>query len=155
MSRFFHPLLFMLACSSKQDLARQLHYLKIENEILRGRLPRRIVVKPDERRRLINAAKELGSAIKGLVSIVKPATIMGWLNADKGPEGKKPSGRKPGRPRTPDEIRQLIVLIAKETGWGYTRILGELKKLGIGGVTRQTEKNILKKHGFEAVVPPP
>ena len=101
MSRFFHPLLFMLACSSKQDLARQLHYLKIENEILRARLPKRIVVKPDERGRLINAAKELGSAIKGLVSIVKPATFMCWLKADKGPEGKKPTGRKPVVPRRP------------------------------------------------------
>ena len=101
MSRFFHPLLFMLACSSKQDLARQLHYLKIENEILRGRLPKRIVVRPDERRRLLNAAKEIGSAMKGLVSIVKPATIMGWLNADKGPEGKKTSGGSLIVPRRP------------------------------------------------------
>ncbi len=54
-----------------------------------------------------------------------------------GTEGKKPRGRKTDRPKTPDEIRQLVVLIAKDTGWGYTRILGGLEKLGIGGVTRR------------------
>jgi len=32
---------------------------------------------------------------------------------------------------------------------GYTRILGELKKLGIESVTRNTLKNILKRNGYE------
>ena len=49
MSRIFHPLLYMLACATKQELARQVHYLKTENQILRARLPRRIIAKPDER----------------------------------------------------------------------------------------------------------
>ncbi len=38
--------------------------------------------------------------------------------------------------------RKLILKLAKETGWGYCRILGELKKLGIESVTRNTVKNI-------------
>ena len=66
-------------------------------------VPERIVVKPEERRRLLNAAKELGSAIKGLVSIVKPATFMCWVNADKGPEGKKPTGEEA---RPPQDARR-------------------------------------------------
>ncbi len=32
---------------------------------------------------------------------------------------------------------------------GYTRILGELKKIGIESVTRNTVKNILKRNGYE------
>ena len=73
MSRIFHPLLYILACATRQELARQLQYLKIENEILRARLPRRIIVKPDERKRLLKAGKGLGSAIKQLISIVSPS----------------------------------------------------------------------------------
>ena len=43
--------------------------------------------------------------------------------------------------------------MARETGWGYTRILGELKKLGIA-VSRSTVVNILKAAGMETEVDP-
>ncbi len=57
--------------------------------------------------------------------------------------------RKPGRPRTPDEIRELVLRLAKETSWGYTRILGELRKLGIKSISRQTVKVILKENDID------
>jgi putative transposase len=38
--------------------------------------------------------------------------------------------------------------IASETGWGYTRILGELRKLGYKAISRQTVVNILKQAGL-------
>jgi putative transposase len=44
MSRIFHPLLYLLACATRQELARQVQFLKTENEILRARLPKRITV---------------------------------------------------------------------------------------------------------------
>ena len=59
------------------------------------------------------------------------------------------TGRKPGRPRTPDDIRELVLRLARETGWGYCRILGELRKLGIRSVSRSTVVNILKEHGLD------
>src|SRR4051812_28465553 len=65
------------------------------------------------------------------------------------PSGKRRSQRTPGRPRTPQAIENLVLRIARETGWGYTRILGELKKLGINCVTRSTVVNILKRAGLE------
>ena len=40
-------------------------------------------------------------------------------------------------------------MLAKENGWGYTRILGELKKLGIQLITRNTVKAILKRGGYD------
>jgi putative transposase len=39
--------------------------------------------------------------------------------------------------------------ITRENGWGYTRVLGELKKLGIRTVTRSTVQNILREAGLE------
>jgi hypothetical protein len=53
MSRIFHPLMYLLACSTRQELARQVQYLKTENEILRSKLPRRITVTPEECRKLV------------------------------------------------------------------------------------------------------
>lgn len=52
-------------------------------------------------------------------------------------------------PRTAEEIRDLIVRLASETGWGYTRKLGELRTLGIRKISRQTVVNILKEHDFD------
>src|SRR5207247_1497321 len=59
------------------------------------------------------------------------------------------STRKPGRPRTPTDIRKFVIQIATENGWGYTRVLGELKKLGIRNVSRSTVANILKDAGLD------
>ena len=149
MARFFHPLLQLLVCATCQELARQVQYLKVENQILRSRLPKRICIKPEERRLLVKAGSGLGKVIHELISIVKPATFLRWVNKERGSKTReKTSTRKPGRPRTPDDVRALIVRIATETGWGYTRIRGELRKLGIS-VSRQTVVNILKEHGFD------
>jgi putative transposase len=41
--------------------------------------------------------------------------------------------------------------MAKSTGWGYRRILGELKKLRIYNVSRSTICRILQEHGFDPV----
>lgn len=54
-----------------------------------------------------------------------------------------------GRPRTKQETQDLIIKFARENNWGYTRILGELKKLRIQCISRSTVKNILKENGLE------
>jgi putative transposase len=43
----------------------------------------------------------------------------------------------------------LVLRIAGENGFGYTRVLRELKKLGIHTVSRTTVKNIIKEAGLE------
>ncbi len=50
-TRILHPLLSLLASVTRQELARQVAYLKEENRILRARLPARIVTTEPERRR--------------------------------------------------------------------------------------------------------
>jgi len=46
-------------------------------------------------------------------------------------------------------MRELILKLARENEWGYTRIMGELKKLRITPPSRNTVKRILKKAGLE------
>ncbi len=49
----------------------------------------------------------------------------------------------------PEDIRDLVLRLARENAWGYTRILGELKKLGVGNISRSTVIKILKENGFD------
>jgi putative transposase len=64
-------------------------------------------------------------------------------------KAKPDADPKPGWPRTEEAIREVIVKLARETGWGNTRILGELKKLGVRTVSRSTVVNILREHGID------
>jgi hypothetical protein len=82
MSRIFHPLMSLLACATRQELARQVQCLKVENEILRSKLPRKLTVTSDERRRLVRVGRKLGTAIKGLITIVSPRTFAQWVRND-------------------------------------------------------------------------
>lgn len=84
-----------------------------------------------------------------LISIVTYGSFLRWIREAAGHVTAKVTTRKPGRPRTSDDIRALILKLAQETSWGYTRILGELRKLGKKMISRQTVKNILKEHGFD------
>jgi putative transposase len=145
MKKFVHPLLLLLARATEKELVQTVEYLKTENRILRSKLPKRIEVTPAERAKLIKLGVRLGSAIKKVITIVHPRTFARWLSEAK--SGIK--RRKRGRPRTPEEIRQLIVEMAKNTGWGYRRILGELKKLQIRSVSRATVCRVLQENGFD------
>jgi len=144
-ARFFHPLILMLANLGKSELARHIQYLKAENEILRAKLPKRVTVTRAARRRLLKLGQKIGPAIKHLITIVTYRTFLRWVAGDKA--GRGPGNR--GRPRTDEEICEIIIRLAKENGWGYTRILGELKKLGIRRVSRSTVINVLKQHGLD------
>ena len=42
-----------------------------------------------------------------------------------------------------------MLAIATTTGFGYTRIIGEMRKLGIKNISRQTVRNILKEEGIQ------
>jgi len=144
------PLLFFLARCSRNKLIQQIEFLKAENEMLRKRVPKqRIWLKPDEKARLLKLAIAIGPEVKHLVTIVTYATICAWRRAtgDFVARGPKRHNKKPS------EIRELVVKIARETGWGYTRILGELRKLGIQDISRQTVVNILKEVGHNPYSP--
>jgi putative transposase len=152
MLRLLQPLFAIFATASDSKLRQMVEYLKAENEILRSKLPDRITLTAREKTRLIKFGSAVGSAIKNLVTIVSYRTFCRWTAAIAGPPLKNKRStpaRKPGRPRTPEDIRELVVQLARESGFGYTRILGELRKLGIRTISRSTVVNILKEEGID------
>jgi putative transposase len=149
MFRCLQPLFLLLLRATGSELAQMVEFLKAENRILRDKLPARITVTPQERSLLVKLGAALGNAIKDLLTIVSPRTFLRWLQEDR-PKGKEKKPRRPpGRPKTEQQIADLIIRLADENGWGYTRILGELKKLGIRTVARSTVVNILKANGLD------
>lgn len=111
---------------------------------LRARLPQNIRTTAQERWRLIRAGLKLGLKLKPLISIVRYATFIGWV---RNVETQRFVPRKAGRHRTPQDVRDLVIRLKRENGWGYIRILGELRKLGLQ-ISRQTVKNIPVEAGL-------
>ena len=146
MTSLFQKLLLIFASATHRELVRQIQYLKVENEILRGKPPKRITVTPIERRRLVKFAVKLGKALRHLVTIVAASTLLRWIREDKW--GRRTNAKR-GRRRKPEEIRRLVIKLARENSWGYTRILGELKKLGIRSLSKNTVKRILRENTLE------
>jgi len=89
----------------------------------------------EQRKSLAIKEKALGKRLYEVVTIVKPSTLLTWHRkfvARKFDSSK--ATRKPGRPRKPDEIEQLVLKFARENKvWGYSRITGALKNMGRKG----------------------
>jgi len=146
----YTALLLVLAKATNKELARYVSFLKAENQLLRSRLPERIKLTEREKNRLIRFGRGLGSALNHLCTIVHPDTLRKWIReADQSSSKRKSKTKKSGRPRTQAELEKLILQLAKDNSWGYTRILGELRKLGVTSITRNSVKAILKRNGFD------
>ena len=145
----YQALLMLIAGATQKELAAQIQYLKVELEIARSKLPQRVTVTAQERNRLIKFGAKLGrQAMDKIVTLVHPDTLRRGIR-DSRKSGKTKAPVKRGRRRTAEDIRKLIIKLAKENEWGYTRILGELRKLGIKSVSRNTVKAILKENGLD------
>jgi len=133
-----------------QELLLRNEYLAAENRILRGKIPGRLLLTDPERATLARIGKRLErKALEGLNAIVRPDTILAWHGTL---IAKKFDGsaqhKKPGRPRVPRHVEQLVLRIAQENrGWGYDRIAGALANLG-HDLCEETVGNILRRHGI-------
>lgn len=80
---------------------------------------------------------------------VTPETLLRWHRRLVARRWTYPH-KRPGRPAVDQEVRQLILRLARENShWGYVRIVGELRKLGIT-VSATLVRNVLARAG----VPP-
>jgi len=80
---------------------------------------------------------------------VRPETLLRWHRRLIARRWTYPH-RRAGRPPIGEEVRKLIVRLAREnTSWGYVRIVGELRMLGI-----DVSATLLRSVLAEAGVPP-
>jgi putative transposase len=146
----FSDLLALLGRMTHENLTYQIEYLKVENEILRKRVGRSMRPNSAERRRLIKFGAPLGKDLRNIITVVTYETFLLWARGYKRNKDPKKTNKR-GRLKTLEEIRKLIIRLAKENIWGYVRILRELNKLGIKRFSKTNVKNILKENGIDPV----
>ena len=125
---------------------------EVEIIVLRHQLQvlRRQVARPDlapQDRALLAAASRVLPKLRWGSFVVRPETVLAWHRRLVARRWTYP--RRPGRPPKMAEIRRLAVRLAKENPtWGYRRIQGELKHLGIR-VAPSTVWEILRREGID------
>jgi putative transposase len=128
-------------------------YLITENQVLKEKFgKKRILLNDDQRWRLAVKGKILGrKLLLKIATIVTPDTILRWhrrLVAEKWDYSDRRTG-KPGRPQVSEEVKQLILRMARENpSWAYDRIQGALCNLGYK-ISDTTVGNILRANGIE------
>ena len=130
-------LLFRSADSKELELV----VLRHELAVLRRKV-HRPTLRPADRCFLAAVSRQL-PRIKWSVFLVTPGTLLRWHHWMVARHWT--SARRPGRPPIANERRALIVRLARENPrWGYQRIVGELKGLGIL-VSVTTVRKILRE----------
>ena len=105
--------------------------LRHQLNVLRRRAPKRVAVRNIDRLVFAGLYRLTPEALDA-VKILKPETIIRWHRAGFRAWWRWKSRPRGGRPRTPDEIRQLIrEMSVANPLWGAARIHGELLKLGM------------------------
>jgi hypothetical protein len=98
-------------------------------------------------RALLAAASRLLPPERWSSLLVRPETLGRWHRTLM-LEDRRGGRRRVGRPPLAKETRSLIERLAREnSGWGYMRIQGELKGLGIS-VSATTVANVLRSNGL-------
>ena len=92
---------------------------------------KRLRLTNSQRRRLAEKARVVGrKALRELVCIVTPHTLLVWHRELIAKKYDGSEQRRPGRPRSSQEIQAPLVRMAKDNPtWGYTRIGGALCNL--------------------------
>jgi putative transposase len=93
--------------------------------------------------KLTHLAAGPGRRLNQLVLLVRPETVLTWHRELVRREWTFARRRPAGRPRVAAELGALIVRLAGENpGWGYSRLHGELGKLGFT-VARSSIRDVL------------
>jgi putative transposase len=136
--------LAVLRCRSNDLKELEIVVLRHELAILRRRSRRPTITWTD--RLFLTAASRLLPRPRWRSFIVTPATLLRWhrrLVAK-----RWAYARRAGRPPIRREIRALVLRLARDNPrWGYQRIVGELKRLGIT-VSATTVRTWLRSEGL-------
>jgi putative transposase len=142
----FSTLLRLLASRRRSDLAKDAEILALRHQLaVLRRQAGRPRLRPADRALLAALARLLpGPRRHGL--LVTPQTLLRW-HRDRIRRRWTQPARGPGHPPVERRARELVLRLARENPrWGYTRIAGELLKLGLR-VSPSTIRRILLTAG--------
>src|SRR5918996_2678010 len=140
-------LLELAVLDLRSEDAKEVEILVLRHQLqVLNRQVKRPDLKPHDRALLAAAARVLPRK-RWAALFVRPETILRWHRALVARRWTYP--RRRGRPPKAGEIRRLIVRLAKDNEtWGYRRIQGELKQLGIA-IAPSPVWSILKDEGID------
>src|SRR5580693_9164908 len=138
MIRVFGWLVLLGRSETSKDA--EIMMLRHEVAVLRRQVAR---PKPDWADRAVLAAlARLRPAVLRAHRRVRPGTLLAWHRHLITRRWTYPN--RPGRPRTSQEIRDLVLRLARENpAWGYRRVHGELRRLG-HQISEATVRRILR-----------
>jgi putative transposase len=138
----FSVVLRLLVRGRRSEFAKDVELLVLRHQLaVLGRQKRRPSLRPADRALLAALAQLLTPARRrGLV--VRPQTLLRWHRELVRRKWTQPR-RALGRPPVEGRVRELVLRFARENPrWGYPRIAGELRKLGLR-VSPSTVRRIL------------
>ncbi len=137
----------LIVLLGRGDRAKELEILVLRHELsILRRQANRPRFEPHDRLLLAAFSRMLPRRSWSAFS-VRPETLLHWHRQLVARRWTYPH-RPPGRPPIGSEVRELVVRLARENpSWGYQRIVGELRKLGVA-VSPSSVCNILVKAGL-------
>jgi hypothetical protein len=116
---------------SRAALQAEILALRHQLNILRRRSPKRVGLGKVDRL-VFCGLYRLSPAVLNALKILQPETVIRWHRAGFRAYWRWRSRRRGGRPKTPADIRKLILEMSVANPlWGAPRIHGELLKLGV------------------------
>jgi transposase len=140
-------LLQLVVLLRRTERSKELEILLLRHELaILRRQPRRARLRPVDRAILAALTRALPRSAWASSS-VSPATLLRWHRQLARRRWTYPH-RLPGRPPLDRRVQALVVRLARENPcWGYRRIVGELRGLGIS-VSATSVRTILTRHGL-------
>jgi len=131
----------------RRDSSKELEILVLRHQLaILRRQTRRPQFTPSDRF-LLTALSRVLPRRSWPALLVTPETLLRWHRRLVARRWTYPH-RAPGRPPIEEAVRELILQLAREnSNWGYVRIVGELRKLGIT-VSATLVRNVLKRAGL-------
>jgi hypothetical protein len=140
-------LLQLVVLLGRSERSKELEILLLRHELaIVRRQSRRARLRPVDRAIFAALTRALPRSALGSLS-VRPATLLRWHRQLVKRRWTYPH-RGPGRPPFDRRQQALVLRLARENpAWGYRRIVGELRSLGIC-VSATSLRTILLRHGL-------